>query len=76
MANKSEKARTRAADPKKQNKELADAEHRANATQPRNFADDRLTDKQVHVEPDGTGPTPTDSFDSEKDRERGSGSED
>ena len=66
-------SRTRRTDPAQQRKDLEDAERKANEKQPRNFKDDALTDKQVHVEPDGTGPTSTGSFDTEKDRERNSG---
>lgn len=57
-----------------QREALLESERRANETQPRNFKDDALTDKLVSVEPDGTGPTPTESFDAETDQERGSGS--
>lgn len=57
-----------------QREALLESERRANEQQPRNFKDDSLTDKIVSVEPDGTGPTPTESFDAEKDQELGSGS--
>jgi hypothetical protein len=53
--------------PETQRQNLLDAEREANRKQPRNFKDDALTDKVVHVEPDGTGPTPTGTFDPEAD---------
>jgi len=68
-----EPSRTQPTDPAQQRKDLEDAERKANNKQPRNFKDDALTDKQVHVEPDGTGPTSTGSFDTEEDRQRHSG---
>lgn len=58
---------------RQQTQDLLDAQRQANSDTPRNFKDDALTDKQVRVEPDGTGPTPTDSFDTERDRDAGSG---
>ncbi len=45
---------------------LLDSERAANQQQPRNFKEDALTDKQVHVEPDGTGPSPMGSMDAPK----------
>lgn len=45
---------------------LLRSERQANQDQPRNFKDDALTDKQVHVEPDGTGPSSTDTMDPPK----------
>lgn len=54
---------------------VLDTARDANREQPRNFKDDALTDKVVQVEPDGTGPTPTDAFDPPTDREAGSGSD-
>lgn len=68
------KPRTTPVDPAKQRKDLEDAERSAHENQPRNFKDDALTDKQVRVEPDGTGPTSTGTFDTEEDQKRGSGS--
>jgi hypothetical protein len=59
---------TRATPPAKQREELLDAERRANRDEPRNFKEDALTDKVVSVEPDGTGPTPTETFDPQQDR--------
>jgi hypothetical protein len=53
---------------------LFDAKREANEGQPRNFKEDALKDKVVSVEPDGAGPTPTESFDTGKDRQQGSGS--
>lgn len=50
---------------------LLEAERQANRTQPRNFKEDALDDKVVSVEPDGTGPTPTESFDPPKEKEAG-----
>lgn len=62
-------------DPQSQRKALEDAERHANAKQPRNFKDDAMQDKQVRVEPDGTGPTSTGSFDADEDQARGSGND-
>ena len=59
--------------PKKQNEELLDSSRRANRDEPRNFKEDALDDKEVKVEPDGTGPTSTGTFDAPKDQEHGSG---
>ncbi len=61
--------------PEQQRKALEEAERKAHEKQPRNFKDDAMNDKQVHVEPDGTGPTSTGSFDAEEDREHGSGND-
>lgn len=52
---------------------LLESERAANAQQPRNFKDDALTEKIVTVEPDGTGPTPTQTFDTKADQQAGSG---
>jgi hypothetical protein len=54
--------------PAKQRDVVLDAERNANRTEPRNFKEDALTDKVISVEPDGTGPTPTETFDPEQDR--------
>ena len=61
------------ASPEAQRDALLESERAANATQPRNFKEDALDDKVVSVEPDGTGPTSTETFDPEADREQGSG---
>ena len=55
---------------------LLDSQRRANQGQPRNFKEDALTEKIVTVEPDGTGPTPTDTFDADADQALGSGGDD
>lgn len=60
--------------PADQRRELLESERNANRQQPRNFKEDAIADKQVSVEPDGTGPTPTDSFDTPTDQAAGSGS--
>ncbi len=65
---------TKTVDPEQQRRDLLESERRANSQQPRNFKDDALTDKVVSVEPNGTGPTPTESFDAEEDKKSGSGS--
>lgn len=54
--------------PDDQRDRLLDNERAANRDQPRNFKDDALTDKVVSIEPDGTGPSPTDSMDPDRDR--------
>jgi hypothetical protein len=64
------KSHTRPVPPKQQREALLDSERAANRDEPRNFKDDALTDKVVSVEPDGTGPTPTETFDAPQDRER------
>lgn len=56
-----------------QREALLDAQRSANAEQPRNFKEDALQDKLVEVEPDGTGPTGTESFDPPQDQAAGSG---
>jgi hypothetical protein len=53
---------------------LLEAERQAHRDEPRNFKEDALHDKVVSVEPDGTGPTSTQTFDTERDRQAGSGS--
>jgi hypothetical protein len=55
-------------DPEAQRQALLEAQRKANSQQPRNFKEDALEDKVVHVEPDGTGPTPTETFDPEDSR--------
>ena len=59
--------------PEAQRERLLDNERAANRPGARNFKDDALTDKVVSVEPDGTGPTSTETFDAARDREKGSG---
>jgi hypothetical protein len=54
--------------PDEQRQNLLDAERKAHLKQPRSFKDDALTDKVVRVEPDGTGPTPTETFDPAQDQ--------
>jgi|GEM_PF-5116410 len=67
------KAHTRPTSPAQQREALLESEREANQDEPRNFKDDALTDKKVHVEPDGTGPTLTETFDAPQDRKRRSG---
>ena len=55
---------------------LLDSQRRANKGQPRNFKEDALSDKIVSVEPAGTGPTPTETFDADTDQALGSGGDD
>ena len=55
---------------------LLDSQRRANQGQPRNFKEDALTDKELTVEPDGTGPTSTGTFDTDTDQSLGSGDDD
>jgi len=57
-----------------QRQSLMDSQRKANKGQPRNFKEDAIADKVVSVEPDGTGPTSTATFDPEKDQTAGSGS--
>ena len=69
----SSKSKTHPMPPEPQREELLDSERAANRNEPRNFKQDALDDKVVSVEPDGTGPTSTETFDPPQDRERGSG---
>ena len=46
-----------------QREALLEAQRKANAGTPRNFKEDALTGKVIDVEPDGTGPTSTETFD-------------
>jgi hypothetical protein len=64
---------TKPTPPDEQREELLDSTRRANKDEPRNFKDDALEDKVVRVEPDGTGPTSTETFDPPDDQKRGSG---
>ncbi len=61
-------AHTTPMSPEQQREALLESERKANENQPRNFKDDALTDKVVQVAPDGTGPTPTDTFDPQTDQ--------
>ena len=63
------------ADPTTEREALLRSEREANKHQPRNFKDDALTDKVVSVAPDGTGPTPTETFDPKVDQALGSGND-
>ena len=73
MTSKAKTPKTRAVPSDQQRKRLLDTERAANRDEPRNFKQDALDDKVVSVEPDGTGPTSTETFDPPQDRERGSG---
>jgi hypothetical protein len=64
---------TRPESPADQRDHLLDTQREANRPGARNFKDDALTDKVVSVEPDGTGPTSTETFDPDQDRAKGSG---
>jgi hypothetical protein len=59
-----------------QREDLEDSTRRANRDQPGNFKEDALEDKEVRVEPDGTGPTSTGTFDAPEDQQKGSGNAD
>ena len=61
-------ATTKPTAPDQQREDLLDSERNANREEPRNFKEDALTDKIVRVEPDNTGPTPTQTFDPARDR--------
>lgn len=54
--------------PEQQRQDLLDAERRALSQQDRGFKDDALTDKIVHVEPDGTGPSSPKTLDPDTDQ--------
>jgi len=64
-------AHTQPVPPAQQREAVLESEREANRDEPRNFKDDALTDKVVRVEPDGTGPTPTQTFDAPEDQRRG-----
>ena len=64
-----------APDPAAEREALLDSQREANKDQPRNFKEDALTDKLVTVAPDGTGPTPTETFDADTDQALGSGND-
>jgi hypothetical protein len=66
-------SRTRPEAPEQQRDQLLDNQREANRPGARNFKDDALSDKVVSVEPDGTGPTSTETFDPARDRAKGSG---
>lgn len=66
-------SRTRPESPEQQRDQLLDNQREANRPGARNFKDDALSDKVVSVEPDGTGPTSTETFDPARDRAKGSG---
>jgi len=57
-----------------QRERLLQSQRDAHAQDPRSFKEDALDDKIVSVEPDGTGPTSTETFDAPADRALGSGS--
>lgn len=59
--------------PDKQREDLLDSARKANRNEPRNFKEDALEEKDVRVEPEGTGPTSTGTFDTQDDQRRGSG---
>lgn len=75
MDDKSVKPEAGSADANSQRESLLDAQRQAHADQPRNFKEDALKDKLVEVEPDGTGPTGTESFDPPRDQAAASGNE-
>jgi hypothetical protein len=66
-------ASTKPTPPEEQREDLEDSARRANRDEERNFKEDALEDKEVRVEPDGTGPTSTGTFDAPEDQQRGSG---
>ncbi|HET9646141.1 MAG TPA: hypothetical protein VFP68_22935 [Burkholderiaceae bacterium] len=66
-------AETKPTPPDRQREEILDSQRSANRDEPRNFKEDALRDKVVHVEPDGTGPTSTGTFDAPRDERQGSG---
>lgn len=59
--------------PEQQRENLLDAQRKANQDEPRNFKEDALDDKVVSIEPDGTGPSSTETMDADADRAKGSG---
>ena len=59
--------------PEQQRENLLDAQRKANQDEPRNFKEDALDDKVVSIEPDGTGPSSTETMDTDADRAKGSG---
>ena len=75
MDNKSSIRGAGTADAQSQREGLLDAQREAHAKQPRSFKEDALDDKVVEVEPDGTGPTSTETFDPPQDQSAGSGND-
>ena len=73
MNDESSASHTRPQAPEQQREDLLENQREANRPGARNFKDDALTDKVVSVEPDGTGPTSTETFDADRDRAKGSG---
>jgi hypothetical protein len=63
------------AESNEQREAVLESQRNANQGQPRNFKEDALTEKVVTVEPDGTGPTSTGTFDTDTDQALGSGNE-
>lgn len=61
-------------DTRRQRDELLEAQRRAHAGQPRQVQDEAIEDKQVRIEPDGTGPSSTGTLDTPADQSDGSGS--
>lgn len=59
--------------PEQQRENLLDAQRKAHQDEPRNFKEDALDDKMVSIEPDGTGPSSTETMDPDADRAKGSG---
>jgi hypothetical protein len=68
-------ADTKPTSPDRQREEILDSQRKAHRDEPRNFREDALRDKIVHVEPDGTGPTSTGTFDAPRDERQGSGND-
>ncbi|MCR5867493.1 MAG: hypothetical protein ACK4PH_20170 [Aquincola tertiaricarbonis] len=66
-------AHTTPVPPDQQRENLLDAQRKAHQDEPRNFKEDALDDKVVSIEPDGTGPSSTETMDPDVDRDKGSG---
>jgi hypothetical protein len=65
--------RQKPGDAKDQREALLESQRRAHQGRPRDVKEDALTDKLVTVEPDGTGPTSTGTFDADTDQALDSG---
>jgi len=68
-------SKTQPTSPEQQREAVHDSARRANRDEPRNYKPDAVEDKNVRVEPDGTGPTSTGTFDAPDDQGKGSGNE-
>jgi hypothetical protein len=60
-------------DPESQRQRLLESQRKAHRDEPDSVKEEALTDKVVHIQPDGTGPSSTGTMDPRADRANGSG---